>query len=552
VQILIKRKVDGPSVPELGTPTSVTFESITVPLNRASTGPAALAQYELQRSLDGSTWTTIATGPSIFGNPPVQFVDGGRIALTTYYYRARALDVAGRASGYSATVSATTAATIAPSTALVFPRVAIIMNGARHKYDTASWQQSAARYDLALWGLWETWGNDGRLMSFTQACANLKALNPNVKLFVYHNWEASASNDGGVRPVFRNTLNAQNWWLRTSFPSGSVVTINAYGDVFSIPNTFPGGPTLNGQNYAQWVMSTYVRDVYVNGVYPANHPANPHIDGFFFDNVFMMYDKTGDWNRDGVSDAQNNLALGALYRQGVVEGVAAYRALLPGKPFFANNMRGTMQYNPWNLPAPPPEFAGLFDFGLLEFYTGESYSADEWAGPAAMLQFARNHAAQQTKPENQVMFSGRRHTLTSTNFQDARYAIAAQLCASDGYISYKDATGDGGAMETGYETAGKWFDEFGGEGAAHPRYYLGVAEDAVVTASWTSGVYRRRFQNGWVLWNPRGNGVRTVNLGQTMRKLQGRSGFSDTTVNNGAQVTSVTLQDRDGLVLLRG
>jgi hypothetical protein len=37
-----------------------------------------------------------------------------------------------------------------------------------------------------------------------------------------------------------------------------------------------------------------------------------------------------------------------------------------------------------------------------------------------------------------------------------------------------------------------------------------------------------------------------------MRKLQGRSGFSDTTVNNGAQVTSVTLQDRDGLVLLKG
>jgi hypothetical protein len=110
MQILIKRKVDGPSVPELGTPTSVTFDSITVPLNRASTGPAALAQYELQRSLDGSTWTTIATGASIFGNPAVQFVDGGRIALTTYHYRARALDVAGRASGYSATVSATTAA----------------------------------------------------------------------------------------------------------------------------------------------------------------------------------------------------------------------------------------------------------------------------------------------------------------------------------------------------------------------------------------------------------------------------------------------------------
>ena len=433
-----------------------------------------------------------------------------------------------------------------PPAELVYPRVAIIMNGAQHKYDTASWQQSAARYDLALWGLWETWGGDGRLMSFTQSCANLKALNPNVKLFVYKNSEASALADASVRPIFRNTINAQNWWLRTSFPNGSIVT-NSSGDAL-FPNTFPGGPLLNGQSYIQWVMSTYIRDMYVNGVYPQYMPANPHIDGFFFDNVFMMYDKNGDWTRDGVSDSQNNLALGELYRQGMAQGVAAYRALLPGKPFFANNMRGTMQYNPWNLPAPPPEYAGLFDYGMLEFYTGESYSADEWAGPAAMLQFARNHALQQIKPENQVMYSARRYTLTSTNFQDARYSITAMLCASDGYIAYKDATGDGGTMVTGYETAGKWFDEF--DNAGTQKHYLGTAIDPVVTTSWTQGVYRRRFANGWVLWNPRGNGTQTVSLGQIMRKIQGRVGDSDTTVNNGATVTSVTLQDRDGLVLL--
>ena len=547
MQILIKRKVDGPSVPELGTPTSVTFDSITVPLNRPSTGPAALAQYELQRSLDGSTWSTIATGPAIFGNPAAQFVDGGRIALTTYYYRARALDVAGRASAYSATVSATTAATVLPSTLPLFPRVATYAIGSRHKYDTTSWQESAARFDLVIWGLWETWGQ-GRVMSFAQACANLKSLNPSVKLLVYHNAYESASNDIEVRPVFRGAINAQNWWLRTSFPSGPIVTNNIYGDTFSYPNTFPGGPTLNGQSYIQWVMSTYVRDVYVNGTYPANQPANPHIDGFFFDNVFMMYDKNGDWNRDGVSDAQNNLALGQLYRQGIAQGAAAYRALLPGKAFAANNVRGTLYYNPWGLPAPPPEFASLFDYGMLEFYTGEPYSADEYASPTVMLKGAKDHALQLTDSTNQIMFSARRHTLTSTNFQDARYAIAAQLCASDGYIAYKDATGDTGTMETGYEMSSKWFDEF--DNAGTQKHYLGASDDPIVTTPWSQGVYRRRFANGWVLWNPRGNGARTVSLGQSMKKIQGRAGFSDTAINNGATVTSVTLQDRDGLVLL--
>jgi hypothetical protein len=150
-----------------------------------------------------------------------------------------------------------------------------------------------------------------------------------------------------------------------------------------------------------------------------------------------------------------------------------------------------------------------------------------------------------------VTYSTRRYNLTSTNFQDCRYALAGQLCASNGYVQYSDTGGDNASgSRAPFEGPTKWWDEYGNYGTL-PRYYLGTAEDPVVTAPWASGVYRRRFQNGWVLWNPRGNGVRTVNLGQTMRKLQGRSGFSDTTVNNGAQVTSVTLQDRDGLFLLK-
>ena len=111
MQILIKRRVDGPSVPELGTPTSATFDSITVPLNRASTGPNAISAYTIERATSAAgPWTVAATGLGIFGNPPTQYVDGGRTAVTTYYYRAKAVDSVGRDSGYCATVSVTTAA----------------------------------------------------------------------------------------------------------------------------------------------------------------------------------------------------------------------------------------------------------------------------------------------------------------------------------------------------------------------------------------------------------------------------------------------------------
>lgn len=107
--VLVKRKIDGPSVPELGMPTAVTFDSVRVPLVRPSTGPNALAAYQLERvSAAGGPWVVIAYGADIFGNPPAQYVDGGRQANTQYYYRCRAIDVAGRVSAYCAVVVVTT------------------------------------------------------------------------------------------------------------------------------------------------------------------------------------------------------------------------------------------------------------------------------------------------------------------------------------------------------------------------------------------------------------------------------------------------------------
>jgi hypothetical protein len=65
---------------------------------------------------------------------------------------------------------------------------------------------------------------------------------------------------------------------------------------------------------------------------------------------------------------------------------------------------------------------------------------------------------------------------------------------------------------------------------------------------WSQGVYRREFDNGLVLVNPKGNGTRTVNVGSGWKRIKGSQ---DPTHNTGQSVTSITLEAQDGIILLR-
>lgn len=186
MHVLIKRKLEGPSIPELGQPTSVTFDSVTVPLNRPTTGPAALASYELQRSLNGTTWSTIATGPGIFGNPAAQYVDGGRLALTTYHYRARATDVAGRVSDFCAPVSTTTVASDTPSRYRVLNNeVAYYLQGYAFNNNgigvNATYRANAAKADVVMISA----SGSGDLSNETTLINQLRTLRSGCKLLRY-------------------------------------------------------------------------------------------------------------------------------------------------------------------------------------------------------------------------------------------------------------------------------------------------------------------------------------------------------------------------------
>jgi hypothetical protein len=131
-------------------------------------------------------------------------------------------------------------------------------------------------------------------------------------------------------------------------------------------------------------------------------------------------------------------------------------------------------------------------------------------------------------------------TNTALEYQLMRMALCTTLL-DDGYF---------GASVNGYDPMlTRWYDEYGDDSLTQvnvKRGYLGMPLTVRPTAAWNAGVWRRDFDNGTILVNPRGNGSQTVALGATFTKL---SGTQQPLINSGASVSSVTLLDGDGIIL---
>lgn len=125
------------------------------------------------------------------------------------------------------------------------------------------------------------------------------------------------------------------------------------------------------------------------------------------------------------------------------------------------------------------------------------------------------------------------------NYRFFRYAFATCLL-SNAYFDYAPSE------EYMYGTV-EWFDEFDLVGTAGTDW-LGRAIDDPPTSAWKSGVWRRDFEGGVAIVNPQGNGVVTIPVEQGLRRISGRQ---DPQVNNGQPAGEITLQDGDGIILVR-
>ncbi|MGH8565026.1 MAG: hypothetical protein ACREXW_13440 [Gammaproteobacteria bacterium] len=218
------------------------------------------------------------------------------------------------------------------------------------------------------------------------------------------------------------------------------------------------------------------------------------------------------------------------------------RALLPGKVVAGN-------IGDWGRPETTvPEYAGQLDGGLMEHYIGAAWSHEGvdlngkfngWGSWDRMMAAYRKVMGPVRDPKL-VVFNMKGKP---TDYKTFRYGFVSALM-DDAYFDFDFSDGTGGSV---YKTDVVWFDEYDLAGEKNTRW-LGRAVDPPQTTPWQKGVYRRRFENGMALVNPRGNGDQIVTVGPTgFQRFKGRQ---DPAYNNGGPAETVLLKDRDGILLV--
>lgn len=386
-----------------------------------------------------------------------------------------------------------------------FPRLALYETSNPKSFDDPLHQEQAARFHIGVMGIYPGWEDSHAPVA--EVVQKVKQHNPEARLFVTvspHHFRGTASGDAYQEVI--DKLDAEKWWLYDSGTSGTKVPWPS-ADYFATNLTPFTAKDAAGLNFAQWVAGFTFRTYF---------EPTPGLDGFVLDSLDWRARVSGDYDVDGDLDDANAPLTGQWYRQGARQYLDEMKELAP------DELRlGQLQLDDssWTFT----ELEGALHGGVVPYLIGQSYSVEN-EGWSAMLATYRAGLAV-TAPPKLVVFQMRGE---ATDYQAFRYGFASCLL-DDGYFAFD--TGSWGIV---------WFDEY--------DFELGQATTPPPTAAWKDGVWRRDFENGMALVNPRGNGSRTLELEAPFQRLKGTQAPS---VNDGSETTSVTLAERDGLILRR-
>jgi hypothetical protein len=393
------------------------------------------------------------------------------------------------------------------ATAQSFPRIgAYLLNNPQN---IPQEEAQIAKLGVVVLGMYRGWrGASGQTPQ--QVIAAIKKINPNIKIFIYTDiteleYPIPSGADSDLTPIDTN-----RWWLYSDGTSGSPVPSWFSRGYREINSTTYAKQNSSGQRYLEW-RAGLDDSVFVK--------PNPSVDGLYVDNFFWAPRVNGDWTLSGGTQLDSSPTTQQIWRDGMVRYAYWLKEHMGSGKYVIGNVAD------WGTTHPITGYQGVLQGGVMEAIIGQSYSYESWEGWAAMMTYYKRVMSATAAPQLQIFDQ---EDTSSTDYQHMRYGLTSCLVGGNAYYYYDV----GGTLY--------FYDEYNSN--------LGAATTAPPTAPYQHGVWRRDFENGIALVNPKGNGTQTVTLGASFKQL---SGTQDPVVNNGETVTKVTLNERDGVILRR-
>jgi hypothetical protein len=469
-----------------------------------------------------------------------------------------------------------------------FPRTAVIMNGGDftllHSGNTnagVTLATVASESNMIVISGYlgvESYGTYSALMSSWKAAASANGVT--LRTFLYTNGQAFQYTNPAIYPWLTNAFNSSSMWAYTSASGSGTTDVVPYGDSGNDGQSYLQITPYNTQTLSSsykyngktgvlagsnlWnLYAQYFYDVFVNGLAVSKYGEvagfvpNASLDGIYLDNYSPVPSSTATWDGMGTTPVAATPAVITATEQGQAKQAAAFRAinskflLLASTGFAAMNLNGTVK-------TIDPSYEHVWDVVMNEGTVGFSWSIETWhdSPPGAWMQGLIAAEAsiasdgtlifhQVGGPDGDNDLVGNQSGWGATQWQAVRFGFAAAMQRNWHYAlncGQNDYNNVGLTDEQVQTVSGK--ANYGWLSAGTQRL------DPPQSAAWSNGVWRRRFPNGWVLWNPRGNGAQTVTIPSTLCRIKTR-GYGNASVNSGAcGATSVTLQDADGLFLI--
>lgn len=363
--------------------------------------------------------------------------------------------------------------------------------------------------DVAIIQLFVDHNIDG--YSIGDVTSYLKGRNPNLKLIQYVIANEVHPTRAMWEPI-RSKMEAEkgpngvgDWYARNAAGEN----VGHWKNTLMLNITDYVTPDANGQRVSQWLADWFSEQYFeVGGQW----------DGFFIDVMRIEPFKTLDWDRDGTDDYRKSPIVVDKYTEGQMAFYNRFKERYPGFIGFGNITDWQVAENPV-----PARYYRAVQGGLIEGLAGKEWSQETWGGFQAMMKAYR---AGLDAIKDYTLF----HAIGSaTDYQFMRYTLTACLL-DNGYYTH--------TTSSSYSEQA-WFDEFDVE--------LGYAIDPPQYDAWKQGVFMRRFENGIVFVNPEGNGPQTFDAPPGYRKI---NGTQDPVHNDGQTATVITLDERDGIILI--